>query len=117
MKRITAAFLNSSAGLAWASRHEVSIRQEIALLAVGIPLSFVISPSSWQRVGLIGSIVFLMTIEMLNTAIEKLCDHVCPQRHPNIKVVKDLGSAAVFLAGMLTIMVWAVAIVDHLLAL
>ena len=114
MKRIAAAFFNSAAGIAWSARHEIAIRQEIVLLAAAIPLSFIIAPSAWLRVGLIGSIIFLMAVEMLNTAIEKLCDHVCAERNANIKVVKDLGSAAVFLAGMLAVMVWAVALTEHL---
>jgi diacylglycerol kinase (ATP) len=49
-------------------------------------------------------------VELLNTAIEKLSDHVAPEHSHAIKVVKDLGSAAVFIALTLAFMVWVAAL-------
>ena len=54
--------------------------------------------------------MLLLIVELLNTAIEKLCDHLSPALSKQIKVVKDLGSAAVFVALVLAAAVWLLAV-------
>ena len=49
----------------------------------------------WQRVALIGIVALILVVELLNTAIEKLSDHVTPGVHPAIGRIKDMSSAAV----------------------
>jgi diacylglycerol kinase (ATP) len=60
---------------------------------------------------LVGSLVFVMTVELLNTAIEKLCDRVTRDIDPMIGQVKDIGSAAVGIALLLAGAVWLWALV------
>ncbi len=55
-----------------------------------------------------------MAVELLNTAIEKLADHVTPERNPKIGVLKDYGSAAVFCALSLAALVWIAALAIRL---
>jgi diacylglycerol kinase (ATP) len=50
-----------------------------------------------------------MAVELLNTAIEKLCDHVTPERHEQVRAIKDMGSAAVFCALALAALLWGAA--------
>ncbi len=107
MVRLWKAFLNTLAGLRWGLRHESALREELAALLIGVPLSFVVATTIGWWLALVGSLLVLMTVELLNTAIEKLSDHVTPQHHQAIKIVKDLGSAAVFLALTLAFLVWA----------
>ena len=57
----------------------------------------------------------LLIVEMLNTALEKLSDHVTSEHSHAIKVVKDLGSAAVFFALTLAFVTWVAALVVRLL--
>ena len=59
---------------------------------------------------LVGSLLALIVVELLNTAIEKLSDHVTPEHSQAIKVVKDLGSAAVFFALMIAFAIWVAAL-------
>jgi diacylglycerol kinase (ATP) len=80
------------------------------VLALAIPLAFVLTADGSRRFALIGAIILLLVVELLNTAIEKLCDHLSPAVSPQIKVVKDLGSAAVFVALVLAAMVWLAAV-------
>jgi diacylglycerol kinase (ATP) len=61
-------------------------------------------------VALIGSLLFLLAVEFLNTAIERLCNHVQPELHTAIRVTKDLGSAAVFFAILLAGLIWVAAL-------
>ena len=55
----------------------------------------------------------MLTVEFLNTAIERLCNHVTPERHEAIRVTKDLASAGVFFALLLAGLVWLVALLDR----
>ena len=94
MGRIYKAFLYSCAGLAFGLRTERAIKQEAALLVVGVPLALVVGAGAYERLALVLALLAVLCIELLNTAIEKLCDHVTPERHHAIKVVKDMASAA-----------------------
>ena len=114
MGRIVAAFWNSCAGLSYALRTERAVRQEAALLVVSVPLAFLVTTSGWQRLLLIGVVVLVISAELLNTCIEKLCDHVTPQRHPQIKAVKDMGSAGVFCVQLLAGVAWLLALAERL---
>lgn len=106
MKRIWLAFLSTLDGLNWAARNEVAVRQELFALAILAPLSLFVTGSAWERIALVGSILAVLATELVNTALEKLCDHLAPELHPKIKVVKDLGSAAVFVMIALAAMIW-----------
>lgn len=108
--RLWNAFLHTLAGFAWGVRHERAIQEECAALALGLPLSFLLATSVGWWLALNCSLLLLLIVELLNTAVEKLSDHVTPQHHQAIKVVKDLGSAAVFCALCVTVMVWGAAV-------
>ena len=71
---------------------------------------FRVATNLWIWVALIGSLLFLLAVEFLNTAIERLCNHVQPELHAAIRVTKDLGSAAVFFAITLAALIWIVAL-------
>ena len=59
---------------------------------------------------MIGTLLVLLAVELLNTAIEKLADHVTPDHHVEIGRIKDYGSAAVFCAICLAGLIWLAAI-------
>lgn len=110
MQRLIAAFWNSVAGLAWAGRHEAAVRQELIGLALAIPAAIWLAEDVWTFVILIASVLMLLAVELLNTCVEKMCDHVTPEQHPQIGLVKDLGSAAVLAALLITALVWGAAL-------
>jgi diacylglycerol kinase (ATP) len=58
--------------------------------------------------------MLVIAIELLNTAVEKLSDHVTPSLHPDIGRIKDMGSAAVALALLIAAMIWLIAIAERL---
>ena len=107
------AFKNSCAGLAFAVRTERAVRQEAIALVVAVPFALVIGATVWTKIAMIGVVLALLAVELLNTCIEKLCDHVTPDIHPQIKIVKDMGSAAVLAALIITAMVWLAAIAER----
>ncbi len=114
MKRIYNATLNSIRGLRHGVVHEAAIREQAALLAAGLLLGLLIAPSVSWYVLLVGSLLVLLGIELLNTAIEKLADHVTPEHHIDILRIKDYGSAAVFCGICLTGLTWLAALVLRL---
>ncbi len=98
MKRIIYATINSWNGLVACTRSEAAFREELALLAIGIPAAFYVTGDAGERFALIGTLFFVLIIELLNTAIEKLADRVTLEIDPTIKRAKDMGSAAIFLS-------------------
>jgi diacylglycerol kinase (ATP) len=110
MIRLWKAFLNTLYGLRWALRNETAVREEFIALSLALPVSFFVAASIAWWLALIGSLMVLIVVELLNTAIEKLSDHVAPEHSLAIKVVKDLGSAAVFFALTLAFFTWVAAL-------
>jgi diacylglycerol kinase (ATP) len=98
VKRLWQAAINSWHGLIAVTQSEAAFREELVLLAVGIPLAFFLTGDAGERFALIGTLVFVLIIELLNTAIEKLSDRVTREPDPAIKRIKDMGSAAVLLS-------------------
>ena len=74
-----------------------------------MPLAFFLAKDAWRWLALVGVILLVMVVELLNTAIEKLSDHVTPHRHDAIGRIKDMGSAAVGLSLLLAGLVWLLA--------
>ena len=103
---ILRAFVATCAGIEAAFRSERSFRQEVAVLVAALPASFALTPDFFRRAELIGCLLAVLAVELLNTSIEKLCDHTTPQIDPMIKTVKDMGSAAVFCALCMAGVMW-----------
>jgi diacylglycerol kinase (ATP) len=108
------ATLNSWRGLIAAAKSERAFREELLALIIAVPLAFVVASQPWKRLALIGVILLLMAVELLNTAIEKLSDHVTPARHPDIGRIKDIASAAVGVALAIAGLTWLLAIAERL---
>lgn len=105
---------NSLAGLRHALKTERALRMEVAVLVVLVPLSLIVGADLWQRAVLVAAGLFVIAVELLNTCVEKLCDHVTPVLHPQVKVVKDMGSAAVFCALLAAGVLWLSAVLARL---
>lgn len=99
----------SVAGLvqAW---QETAFRQETLAALILVPLGLWLGDSWVERVLLSGSVLLVLIVELLNTAIESAIDRIGPQWHDLSKRAKDTGSAAVLLALLLCILTWAGAI-------
>jgi diacylglycerol kinase (ATP) len=110
LARIAAASWNSFRGLQEGLSTESAIKQEMAIACLLVPLSFFIARDVWTWVALIASLLFVLSVEFMNTAIERLCNHIQPGKHEAIRVTKDLASAAVFFALTLAGIVWLAAL-------
>lgn len=93
-------------GLAAAYRYEAAFRQEVWLAVVLIPLALVLGQSWPEKSLLIGSVIVLLIVELLNSAIEAVVDRVGDEYHVLAGRAKDMGSAAVLLTMVLIGLVW-----------
>jgi len=114
MERLLRATINTWHGLLAAARSEEAFRQELVALALAVPLAFLLADEGWKRLALIGVVVFVLVVELLNTAIEKLADRVNLAIDPQIGRVKDMGSAAVGLALLIAGITWLLALAERL---
>ncbi len=114
MDRLLRATLNTWNGLLAASRSEEAFRQELAVLALAVPLAFFIGTENWKPLTLIAVLLMVLVVELLNTAIEKLSDFVTPARDERIGRIKDMGSAAVGLAIIAAGLIWLQALIERL---
>ena len=110
LSRIGRAFWNTIGGFREGLSTEAAIKQEAALLVIALPVSFFVATNVWIWAALICSLILLLAVEFLNTAIERLCNHLHPEKHVAIKVTKDLASAGVFCVIALTALVWIAAV-------
>lgn len=112
--RIMAAARYSMAGFKAAWHHEAAFRQELLLACLLLPLAFWLGENASQRAVLIGSLLVVLITELLNSAIEAAIDRFGGEHHPLSGQAKDLGSAAVFVALMLVVVVWGLVGVQRL---
>lgn len=116
LDRVMHAFGYSMEGLSAAVRFESAFRQEAALAVVLLPAAFWLG-RGWLEVALLtGSVLLVMVVELLNSAIEAVVDRVSLDLHPLAKRAKDYGSAAVLIALLWCGGVWCTVIYQRWLA-
>ena len=106
MRRWLKAFIYSWQGFKQAYAAETAFREECWGLLVLTPLAWWLAESWLQFAALVGGVLLLMIVELLNSALEALCDHLWPEHNPIAKQVKDYGSAAVLLALCIAALIW-----------
>lgn len=99
-------------GFRAAFRHEDAFRQEVFLAIVLIPLAAWLGDTGVERALMIGSILLVLVVELLNSAVEAAVDRISLDHHLLIKRAKDMGSAAVMLTLLNVAVVWGLVIFD-----
>jgi diacylglycerol kinase (ATP) len=94
--------------VAW--KYESAFRQELLMVAVMLPLTFVLCDSRNHWLLLFASLMLVLFAELINSAIEALADAITLEHHILIGRAKDIGSSVVFIALTLLTVVWAEAI-------
>ena len=106
MARLFAATGYSIRGLLACWKTEAAFRQEIALCAVLVPLSFFVARTAEQWLLLTAPLLLLLIVELLNSAVETTVDRIGPEHNALSGRAKDIGSAAVFLCLLLIGLTW-----------
>ena len=97
-------------GLRAAWRHEDAFRQEVLIAAVAIPVALLLPASPLGKALMISSILLVLIVELLNSALESAVDHTSLKQHPLAKRAKDIASAAVLLSIVNALAVWGLVI-------
>ena len=107
IRRIIRATRFSAQGLGHAWRHEAAFRQEVLGAAVCLPLAIWVGQSGLERALLVGTLLLVLIVELLNSAVEAAIDRHGDEHHELSGRAKDMGSAAVFVSLGLAVSVWA----------
>lgn len=107
LKRVYLATLNSLRAFSWLIKNEAAFRQELVLLMVVIPITFLFDITIKEQLILVIATLFIIFTEILNTAIESVVDRIGLEIHPLSGLAKDLGSAAVFISLVIAVCTWA----------
>lgn len=110
LDRWVAAFRNSRNGFLFACKHEAAFREELIVILLSIPLAFVVAINLIHACVLIGGLIFLLIVEVLNSAIEVTVDRISLEMHILSGAAKDLGSLAVMLAITLNLVLWGISL-------
>ncbi len=113
LTRIINAFGYSMKGISAAIKHESAFRQEAVMFVTLLPLAFFLGRTYLEYILLIGCLLLVLIVELLNSAIEAVVDHVSPEFAELAGRAKDMGSAAVFVALANVFLVWSFIIFDR----
>jgi len=106
LRRLWNAVCYSLDGLTEAYRHEDAFRQEVLLAVLLIPLALLLPVSAVGKALMIASVLLVLIVELLNSAVEATVDRVSLEHHRLAKRAKDVGSAAVMMSLANVIVVW-----------
>jgi len=113
--RIIDAFGYSMQGLKAAFINEAAFRQELLLCVVFVPVGLWLGVDGVERALLIGSLLLVLMVELLNSAVEAIVDRVDTDWSPLAGRAKDIGSAAVFISLLNAGAIWILVLADHYL--
>ena len=114
LRRVINATGYSLCGLKAAWQTEAAFRQEALLMAIMLPLAFLLGKNGVERALLISVCLVVLVAELLNSASEAVVDRIGLEHHPLAGAAKDLGSAAVFVSLVMVVMVWGLVLFDSL---
>ena len=107
-KRVYLAYINSLTGFKWLIKNEAAFQQECILLAILSVVSCFLNVSLLIHLLLIVSLLQVLLVEVINTAVEATVDRIGLERHELSGLAKDLGSLAVFISIAIAVSTWGV---------
>ncbi len=113
LRRIINAFGYSIKGLRAAFKHESAFRQETALLVILLPIAILLGQNVVDYSILIGSLLLVLIVELLNSAVEAVVDRVGEEHHELAGRAKDIGSAAVFVSLINVAVIWSMYVYQY----
>lgn len=113
IRRIINATGYSWKGICSAYKHEAAFRQELWLAVILIPAGILLGETLLDKAILVSSLLLVLVVELLNSAIESVVDRVSDEHHELAGRAKDMGSAAVLFALVIAAIVWAAVLIEH----
>ncbi len=113
LRRLVNALGYSLAGFRAAYKHEDAFRQEVLLATVLIPLALWLPESAIGKAMMIGSVLLVIIVELINSAIEATVDRISLENHDLAKRAKDIGSSAVLVSLVNVLVIWGLVLTSH----
>ena len=110
-------FRYAFAGIAIAWREEFSFRFHVLFAVAALVLAWLLQLSRTEFLIILGMIGLVLASEVLNTALEELCDKFQPTHDPHIAKIKDLGAGAVFIASVTAFVAGCIIFIPHFISL
>ena len=111
LNRLINALKYSIAGTLAAFKHEDAFRQEVVLFLILAPIALFLTNAPSERALMIGSLILIIIIELLNSAVEATVDRISIKHHKLAKRAKDIGSAAVFFSLINAVIIWLIILI------
>ncbi|WP_418357084.1 MULTISPECIES: diacylglycerol kinase [Shewanella] len=111
LKRVFRATGFSIKGLRSAWQNEAAFRQEAILAIIMLPIALIVDVSTTERILMVMTLLIVLIVELLNSAIEAVVDRVGDEIHPLSGQAKDIASAAVFISLALCAITWAIVLI------
>lgn len=102
----------SLAGIGATLKHEMAFRIEATLFLLSMPVILLLPVGLLYKALVISSMLLVLMVEVLNSALEWVVDYISLEKHPYAKRAKDMGSAAVMLALMNAGLFWLLALLQ-----
>ena len=99
-------------GLTAAYKHEAAFRQELWLAIILIPTGIYLGETWIDKAILVCSLLFVLVVELLNSGLEAIVDRVSDEHHELSGRAKDMGSAAVLIALIITGFIWFAVLIE-----
>jgi undecaprenol kinase len=106
--KLLQSFIYAWGGIKTSFKSEANFKIHMVAAIVAIALGILLNLSNTEWCAIIFCIAFVLSMEMMNTAIEKLCDVVHKDTHPVIKMVKDIAAGAVLVAAVSSLIIGAI---------
>lgn len=110
-------FANAFAGMAYFFTNDRNGKIHLAIAVAVIITSITLNIAALEWLVILLCIVLVIGLEMMNTALEKLCDLVEPNYHPTIKVIKDVSAAAVILSAIISVVIGVIIFLPKIMLL
>lgn len=114
---VLGSFRFALAGIKEALTNEPNFQIHTIIGITALLAGFIVHLSKVEWIVLLFTVAFVLILELFNTAVEAIVDHLSPKVHPKAKVAKDVSAAAVFIAALLAAVVGAILFVPKLLPL
>lgn len=113
LSKLYHAFFFSWNGLKYAWHSQFAFRLEIAICVIAIPLALYFSHSSVELILLLNSVILILIVELINSAIETTVNRISMDHHKLSGLAKDLGSAATLIACLNAVVTWGIILINN----
>ncbi len=105
IRKLHKSFKHAYSGLRYSLKYERNFQVELVIAACVIALIFIFDVKNWEAILLILMIMLVLTLELVNTALERIVDMIKPGVHPYARLVKDMMAAVVLITSLVAMAV------------